>query len=44
MAEQIGMAMGAEVHGPPGTREKGLAVISDFLFGQGDGSYAFFVG
>jgi D-alanyl-D-alanine carboxypeptidase/D-alanyl-D-alanine-endopeptidase (penicillin-binding protein 4) len=35
MAEQICMAMGAEVHGPPGTREKGLAVIRDFLLAKG---------
>jgi serine-type D-Ala-D-Ala carboxypeptidase/endopeptidase (penicillin-binding protein 4) len=35
MAEQISMAMGAEVHGPPGTREKGLAVIRDFLLAKG---------
>lgn len=35
MAEQISMAMGAEVHGPPGTREKGLAVIRDFLLDKG---------
>jgi D-alanyl-D-alanine carboxypeptidase/D-alanyl-D-alanine-endopeptidase (penicillin-binding protein 4) len=35
MAEQISMAMGAEVHGPPGTREKGLSVIRDFLLANG---------
>ena len=35
MAEQISMAMGAKVHGPPGTREKGLAVIRDFLLANG---------
>ncbi len=31
MAEQINMAMGAQVHGAPGTREKGLAVIRKHL-------------
>jgi len=31
MAEQISMAMGAAVHGAPGTREKGLAVIRRHL-------------
>ncbi len=35
MAEQICMAMGADAHGPPGTREKGLAVIRDFLLAKG---------
>jgi len=35
MAEQICMAMGAEVYGPPGTREKGLAVIRNFLLATG---------
>jgi serine-type D-Ala-D-Ala carboxypeptidase/endopeptidase (penicillin-binding protein 4) len=31
MAEQISMAMGAQVYGVPGTRAKGLAVIKNFL-------------
>ncbi len=35
MAEQIGMAMGAKVHGAPGTREKGLAVIRKYLLSCG---------
>ncbi|MBI5570661.1 MAG: D-alanyl-D-alanine carboxypeptidase/D-alanyl-D-alanine-endopeptidase [Desulfomonile tiedjei] len=41
MAEQICMAMGAAVHGAPGTREKGLAVIRKFLVDSGveDGAF-----
>jgi len=35
MAEQMAMAMGAQVHGPPGTREKGLQVIRDHLLAIG---------
>jgi D-alanyl-D-alanine carboxypeptidase/D-alanyl-D-alanine-endopeptidase (penicillin-binding protein 4) len=35
MAEQISMAMGAHVHGAPGTREKGLAVIRKHLLSCG---------
>ncbi len=35
MAEQIGMAMGAKVHGAPGTREKGLSVIRKHLLSCG---------
>lgn len=35
MAEQIGMAMGAKVHGAPGTREKGLSVIRKYLLSCG---------
>jgi len=35
MAEQISMAMGANVFGPPGTREKGLAVIRKYLLSCG---------
>jgi serine-type D-Ala-D-Ala carboxypeptidase/endopeptidase (penicillin-binding protein 4) len=35
MAEQICMAMGAKVHGAPGTREKGLTVMRDFLVASG---------
>jgi serine-type D-Ala-D-Ala carboxypeptidase/endopeptidase (penicillin-binding protein 4) len=35
MAEQINMAMGAKVHGAPGTREKGLSVIRKFLLSCG---------
>lgn len=42
MAEQICMAMGAKVHGAPGTREKGLSVIRDFLVASGvdDGKFS----
>lgn len=35
MAEQIGLALGAYVHGAPGTREKGLAVIRKHLLSCG---------
>ncbi|MGO9570998.1 MAG: D-alanyl-D-alanine carboxypeptidase/D-alanyl-D-alanine-endopeptidase [Desulfomonilaceae bacterium] len=35
MAEQINMAMGAKVHGAPGTREKGLSVIRKYLLSCG---------
>ena len=35
MAEQISMAMGAKVHGAPGTREKGLSVIRKYLISCG---------
>jgi D-alanyl-D-alanine carboxypeptidase/D-alanyl-D-alanine-endopeptidase (penicillin-binding protein 4) len=35
MAEQISMAMGAKVHGAPGTREKGLSVIRKYLLSCG---------
>lgn len=35
MAEQICLALGAQVHGVPGTREKGLAVIAKFLLSCG---------
>ncbi|MFZ5867858.1 MAG: D-alanyl-D-alanine carboxypeptidase/D-alanyl-D-alanine endopeptidase [Thermodesulfobacteriota bacterium] len=35
MAEQVAMAMGARVQGPPGTREKGLLVIRDHLLAIG---------
>jgi D-alanyl-D-alanine carboxypeptidase/D-alanyl-D-alanine-endopeptidase (penicillin-binding protein 4) len=35
MAEQICLAMGAEVHGVPGTREKGLSVIRKYLLDCG---------
>ncbi len=35
MAEQIGMAMGAQVYGLPGTREKGLEVIRKHLLDCG---------
>ncbi len=31
MAEQISLAMGAQVYGPPGTRDKGLSVMRSFL-------------
>jgi D-alanyl-D-alanine carboxypeptidase/D-alanyl-D-alanine-endopeptidase (penicillin-binding protein 4) len=42
MAEQLCMAMGAKVHGPPGTREKGLSVIRNFLVASGvdEGKFA----
>lgn len=42
MAEQISMAMGASVHGAPGTREKGLAVIRKHLqsCGVDDGDFS----
>ena len=35
IAEQVLKAMGAEVHGAPGTTEKGLMVISDYLSSLG---------
>lgn len=35
MAEQISMALGAKVLGPPGTREKGLSVIRKYLLSCG---------
>ncbi|MFT5683800.1 MAG: D-alanyl-D-alanine carboxypeptidase/D-alanyl-D-alanine-endopeptidase (penicillin-binding protein 4) [Myxococcota bacterium] len=35
IAEQVLKAMGAEVHGAPGTTEKGLQVISDYLTSLG---------
>jgi serine-type D-Ala-D-Ala carboxypeptidase/endopeptidase (penicillin-binding protein 4) len=35
MAEQISLALGAKVAGPPGTREKGLSVIRKFLLSCG---------
>ncbi|MGC8658452.1 MAG: D-alanyl-D-alanine carboxypeptidase/D-alanyl-D-alanine endopeptidase [Desulfomonilaceae bacterium] len=35
MAEQICLAMGAHVKGPPGTREKGLDVMKKFLLKAG---------
>jgi serine-type D-Ala-D-Ala carboxypeptidase/endopeptidase (penicillin-binding protein 4) len=35
MAEQISLALGAHVHGAPGTREKGLAVIRKHLLACG---------
>ena len=35
IAEQVLKAMGAEVHGAPGTTEKGLRVISEYLSGLG---------
>jgi serine-type D-Ala-D-Ala carboxypeptidase/endopeptidase (penicillin-binding protein 4) len=35
MAEQISLALGAYVHGAPGTREKGLAVIRKHLLSCG---------
>lgn len=34
IAEQLSLAMGASVHGAPGTREKGLSVIRSFLLGR----------
>lgn len=42
MAEQLSLAMGAQVHGPPGTREKGLSVIRRYLLslGIGEGSFS----
>jgi D-alanyl-D-alanine carboxypeptidase/D-alanyl-D-alanine-endopeptidase (penicillin-binding protein 4) len=42
MAEQISMAMGAAIHGAPGTREKGLAVIRRYLqsCGVNDGCFS----
>ena len=42
MAEQICMGMGAQIHGAPGTREKGLAVIRRFLLANGvdDGHFS----
>lgn len=42
MAEQIGLALGAYVHGAPGTREKGLAVIRKHLLSCGvdEGEFA----
>jgi D-alanyl-D-alanine carboxypeptidase/D-alanyl-D-alanine-endopeptidase (penicillin-binding protein 4) len=41
MAEQISMAMGAKVHGAPGTREKGLSVIRKFLLSCGASEESF---
>jgi D-alanyl-D-alanine carboxypeptidase/D-alanyl-D-alanine-endopeptidase (penicillin-binding protein 4) len=35
MAEQISLALGAHVHGAPGTREKGLAVIRKHILSCG---------
>lgn len=35
MAEQICLGLGAEVHGAPGTREKGLSVIRKYVLGCG---------
>ncbi len=35
MAEQISLALGAKVMGPPGTREKGLAVVREHLLSCG---------
>jgi serine-type D-Ala-D-Ala carboxypeptidase/endopeptidase (penicillin-binding protein 4) len=42
MAEQISLALGARVHGAPGTREKGLAVIRKHLLSCGvdEGAFA----
>lgn len=42
MAEQICLALGAQVHGAPGTREKGLAVIRKHLLSCGvdEGSFS----
>lgn len=42
MAEQICLALGANVHGVPGTREKGLAVIRKHLLecGVDEGSFS----
>lgn len=42
MAEQISLALGAHVHGSPGTREKGLAVIRKHLLSCGvdEGSFS----
>jgi D-alanyl-D-alanine carboxypeptidase/D-alanyl-D-alanine-endopeptidase (penicillin-binding protein 4) len=41
MAEQISLALGAHVHGAPGTREKGLAVIRKHLLACGVDEGAF---
>lgn len=43
IAEQLSMAMGAALFKPPGTREKGLKVIEDFLVSCGaqKGTYRF---
>lgn len=35
MAEQIAMGLGAAIFGPPGTREKGLAALRDYLIACG---------
>lgn len=35
MAEQISMALGASIFGPPGTREKGLAALKKYLISCG---------
>jgi len=35
MAEQICMGLGAKVHGPPGTREKGLTALRKYLIDCG---------
>jgi len=35
MAEQICLALGAKIHGAPGTREKGLSVIKKYLMSCG---------
>lgn len=42
MAEQLTLAMGAQMFGPPGTREKGLSAIRRHLLslGIGEGSFA----
>lgn len=42
MAEQICLGLGAEVHGAPGTREKGLSVIRKYLLecGVDEGSFS----
>ncbi|MDQ7781988.1 MAG: D-alanyl-D-alanine carboxypeptidase/D-alanyl-D-alanine-endopeptidase [Desulfomonilaceae bacterium] len=42
MAEQICLAVGAQAHGVPGTREKGLAVIRKYLLSCGvdEGSFS----
>jgi len=42
MAEQLSLAMGAAVHGVPGTREKGLSVIRGHLLSLGvdEGSFS----
>ncbi len=41
MAEQLSLAMGAQMFGPPGTREKGLSAIRRHLLslGVGEGSF-----
>lgn len=41
MAEQLSLAMGAQLFGPPGTREKGLSAIRRHLLslGIGEGSF-----